>query len=52
MGDGTDAGVDAAIARTDSIYVDALDAGDGQFLLQLVGVVDDPLAIVWDSGDF
>jgi len=43
--DGTDAGVDAAIARTDSIYADALDADDGQFLLQLVGVVDDPFAI-------
>ncbi len=43
--DGTDASVDAAIARTDSIYADALDADDGQFLLQLVGVVDDPFAI-------
>lgn len=44
--DGTDASVDAAIARTDSIYADAVDADDGQFLLQLIDVVDDPIAIV------
>lgn len=44
--DGSQAGVDAAIAATDSFYADALDAANGEFLMPLVGVLDDPFAFV------
>lgn len=43
--DGSDASLAAAVAQTDAFYVDALDAQDGSFLVQLIGVIDDPFAI-------
>ena len=40
--DGTPASLTAAKDAIDAAYADALDADDGEFLLSLVGVVDDP----------
>ncbi|MFK7835214.1 MAG: DUF4214 domain-containing protein [Sulfitobacter sp.] len=40
--DGSAGSVNTAQAAIDSFYNDALDAENGQFLMQLVGVVDDP----------
>ncbi|RMD91710.1 MAG: DUF4214 domain-containing protein, partial [Alphaproteobacteria bacterium] len=40
--DGTDTGLDAAIAATDAAYAEALDPDTGEFLMQLVGVLDNP----------
>ncbi|UOA16569.1 DUF4214 domain-containing protein [Sulfitobacter dubius] len=42
---GSQAGVDAAINAADSFYASALDATNGDFLMPLVGVLDDPFAI-------
>ena len=42
--DGTDAGIDAAVAAIDGHYADALDPANGEFLMQVVGVLDDPFA--------
>ncbi|KIN62470.1 Peptidase S8 and S53 subtilisin kexin sedolisin [Sulfitobacter noctilucicola] len=42
--DGTSQSVLAAKSMTDDLYADALDAQSGEFLFQLVGVVDDPFA--------
>jgi len=39
-----DSGVDAAAAAIDGYYADALDPNNGEFLLQVVGVLDDPFA--------
>jgi hypothetical protein len=44
--DGTEESVDAAVAAMDAIYEEALDPNTGEFLMPLVGVVDDPFAIV------
>jgi len=43
--DGDQSDIDAAVAAIDGFYTDALDPISGEFLLQLVGVVDDPFAI-------
>ncbi|MFG6547304.1 DUF4214 domain-containing protein [Sulfitobacter sp. 1A10445] len=43
--DGTEAGIEAAINATDSFYGDALNATQGEFLMPLIGVLDDPFAI-------
>lgn len=40
--DGSSAGVDAAIAAADQFYADALDPFDGEFLMPLVGVLENP----------
>ena len=40
--DGDPNDIDAAVAAIDGFYADALDPVNGEFLLQLVGVVDDP----------
>jgi hypothetical protein len=42
--DGSPASITAATAAIDSAYADALDPENGDFLLPLVGVVDDPFA--------
>ena len=42
--DGTDVGIDAAVAAIDGHYADALDPANGEFLMQVVGVLDDPFA--------
>lgn len=42
--DGTFAGMLDAVVEVNDIYADALDPVNGEFLLQLVGVVDDPFA--------
>jgi Ca2+-binding RTX toxin-like protein len=43
--DGSPASIASAKDAIDSAYADALDPEDGEFLLQLVGVVDDPFAV-------
>jgi hypothetical protein len=43
--DGTPASVFAARAEMDADYADALDPANGEFLMPLVGVVDDPFAV-------
>lgn len=42
--DGTQASVDTAVAAIEGYYADALDSSIGEFLLQVVGVLDDPFA--------
>lgn len=44
--DGSQGGVDAAINATDSLHEDALEATTGEFLMPLIGVIDDPFAMV------
>lgn len=43
--DGSNASVDAAVAAIDQIHADALDPNNGEFLMPLVGVIDDPFAV-------
>lgn len=43
--DGSAASVNAAVAATDQIYAEALDPNNGEFLMPLVGVIDDPFAV-------
>ena len=43
--DGSSSSIDAAVAAIDGYYADALDPTTGEFLLQLVGVVDDPFSV-------
>lgn len=43
--DGTAASVANAVAEIDQIYAEALDPNSGEFLMQLVGVIDDPFAV-------
>ncbi|RXV58477.1 hypothetical protein C6W92_16910 [Roseovarius sp. A46] len=43
--DGTDASIDDAVAAIENFYTDALDPTDGEFLMPLVGVLDDPFAM-------
>ena len=38
--DGTDGGVENAVSAIDSFYQDAIDPYNGEFILQLVGVLD------------
>ena len=40
--DGEETDIDAAMQAIDELYTKALDPVDGEFLLQLVGLVDDP----------
>lgn len=41
---GTDASIDTAVTAVDNYYADALDPNNGEFLMQVVGVLDDPFA--------
>ena len=43
--DGTPAGILAARAEMDADYAEALDPANGEFLMPLVGVVDDPFMV-------
>ncbi len=43
--DGTSTGVNAAVAAIDGYYLDALDPASGEFLMPLVGVLDNPFAV-------
>lgn len=43
--DGSAESLSAAIAATDTAYAEASGAEDGQFLVQIVGVVEDPFAV-------
>jgi hypothetical protein len=43
--DGTQAGIDNAVSTIDAFYADALDPFSGEFLMQVVGVLDDPFAV-------
>ena len=40
--DGTEASIDTAVSAVDDYYADALDPATGEFLMQVVGVLDDP----------
>ena len=42
--DGSADSIEAAIAATDAFYASAFDAEDGEFLLQIIGVLDNPFA--------
>ncbi len=44
--DGTQEGLTAAIGAVDAHYASALDATNGEFLMPLVGVVDDPFSAI------
>ncbi|MFG6661483.1 hypothetical protein [Sulfitobacter sp. 915] len=41
---GTQAGTDKAITAIDAFYATALDPTEGEFLIQVVGILDDPFA--------
>ncbi|WP_292294583.1 DUF4214 domain-containing protein [Marivita sp.] len=43
---GSAASVSAAVSAIDEIYGEALDPSNGEFLMPLVGVIDDPFAVV------
>ena len=43
--DGTEGSIQTAIDTTDAVYADALAAEGGGFILQVVGVLDDPFAV-------
>ena len=43
--DGSQESIQAAIAATDQLYADALDPNSGDFLMPLVGVIDNPFAV-------
>jgi len=43
--DGSDASIDTAVAAIDSFHTDALDPNDGEFLMPLIGVLDDPFTV-------
>mgnify|MGYP000486468995 FL=1 len=43
--DGSDAGLAAAKNAVDGYYASALNANNGEFLINLVGVMDDPFAV-------
>ena len=42
MFDGSQASVNQAVAAIDGYYEDALDPTNGEFLIQIVGVLDNP----------
>ena len=42
--DGSEASIEQTIAAIDDYFADALDADTGEFLMPLVGVIDDPFA--------
>ncbi|UWR14000.1 DUF4214 domain-containing protein [Sulfitobacter sp. M368] len=42
--DGTAAGIEASTDAIDAFFADALDAANGDFLMPLIGVLDDPFA--------
>ncbi len=44
--DGTAASIVEAVNAIDGFYADALDADNGAFLVQVVGVIDDPFSII------
>ena len=43
--DGTQDGIDAAVAAIDAFFTEAQDALTGEFLMPLVGVLDDPFTL-------
>ena len=43
--DGSEESMTRSLATIDNFYAKALDANDGEFLLQVVGVLDDPFAV-------
>ena len=42
--DGTQTGLDASVAAIDNFYADALDPMTGEFLMPLIGVIDEPFS--------
>ena len=45
FGDQDTSDINGAVAAIDNFYTDALDPDNGEFLMQLVGVLDDPFAV-------
>jgi hypothetical protein len=43
--DGSQSSITDTVNAVDAFYVNALDPVDGEFLMPLIGVLDDPLAI-------
>jgi hypothetical protein len=43
--DGTDTSITAAVSAIDGNYANALDPVDGEFLMPIIGVLDDPFAM-------
>ncbi|MBL4766779.1 MAG: tandem-95 repeat protein, partial [Rhodobacteraceae bacterium] len=43
--DGSAQSVQNTVAEIDSIFAEALDAENGEFLMQLIGVIDDPFSV-------
>jgi hypothetical protein len=43
--DGSKESIETSVAVIDEFYANALDASNGEFLLQVVGVLDDPFAV-------
>lgn len=43
--DGTQGSINQAVAAIDNYYQQALDPTDGEFLMQVVGVLDNPFAV-------
>ncbi|MGR3462111.1 MAG: DUF4214 domain-containing protein [Roseovarius sp.] len=43
--DGSDASIDIAVGAIDNFYTDALDPSGGEFLMPLIGVLDDPFSV-------
>ena len=44
--DGSQASIDAAVAAIDTFSLASMDAETGEFLMPLVGVLDDPFAMM------
>lgn len=42
--DGSQTSINQAVAAIDGFYQDALDPNNGEFLMQVVGVLDNPFA--------
>ena len=43
--DGSEASINAAVAAIDGFHADALDPNNGEFLMPIIGVLDDPFAL-------
>jgi len=43
--DGSQSNIDQAVAAIDNYYEQALDPNNGEFLMQVVGVLDDPFSV-------
>lgn len=49
--EGSEASILRAVSAADAIFTEELDATDGQFLMTLVGVADDPFSVSCSQRD-